>query len=198
MGNNYKNKSTHRFWEGPIIPEFDLEYDFSKYISLVKDDFKVVKKFFPLLKLTILPTTVPKEIFMKGKLIPYEILKKCDSDKDISRSSICIRAIYPSNFDENNIYVEDIYNVIDWSNIPEKHRHFRSYERIKALCTHSEYGKINSLANTEKSLAILLSAWKLYIQYKRFQRTKKWELKDLRHGYEGIKQLKQMGEYQGL
>lgn len=180
-----------------IVYDFNLAYDYSKYLRLVKRDFRIVKDYFPLLKLSILPTIKPKEIYLTGDLIPFEVLKKCNSDSDIERYSIYIMATYPSNYKDEDIYVEDIYRKIDWSKIPDKHKHWQTYRGKKILCTHHEYGEINSLAEDEKSLAILFSAWKLYIQYCKYLKNKRWVLKDLRHGSEAIKQLKRMGEYYG-
>lgn len=180
------------------IYDFNLDHNFSAYLTSVKTDFKMIKSFFPLLILTILPTAKPKEVFITGTLIPYEILKKCKSDSDIDSYSIYIRATYPSNFNEANIYVEDVYSKINWSNVPEEHRHLRFYRGKEILCTHHLYGEINGIPRSEQSLAILFSAWKLYIQYREFQKSNEWILPDLPHGVEAIKELKKMGCYYGF
>jgi hypothetical protein len=181
-----------------IIYDFDSNYDYSRYSARVKSDFNIVKKFFPLLKLTILPTVKPREIVTIGNLIPYEVLKKCNSDNDINRYSIYIMATYPSNFNNEDIYVEDIYREIDWEHVPSEHCHLRRHKGKKILCTHHWLGEINGIPKLERSTAILLSAWKLYIQYKKFQRTKRWDLPSLPHNnIEAIKELKKTGSYYG-
>ncbi|MBV1821218.1 adenylate/guanylate cyclase domain-containing protein, partial [Bacteroidales bacterium MSK.15.36] len=193
---NNQMLKTHNINDSLIINDFDSDYNFSRYLTLVKNDFNIVKKFFPLLKLTILPTIKPKEIFITGKLIPYEVFKKCNSDSDINRYSIYILATYPSNFNDENIYVEDMYKKIDWSKIPYEHQHLGSYRNKEILCTHHERGEINSISKSERTIAILFSAWKLYIQYKEFQKTNKWTLKGLPHGHiEAIEKLKLAGSY---
>lgn len=175
------------------IFDFDSNHDYSRYLTIVKSDFKNVKEFFPLLKITILPSVKPKEIFITGDLIPYRVLKNCNSENDINRYSIYIMATYPSNFDDDNIYVEDLYGKIDWSKIPYEHRHFRSFKNKEILCTHHDFGEINGLSKSVRSLAILFSAWKLYMQYKKFQKTNEWVIDDLPHDYfEALKELKRM------
>ncbi len=195
MGSGDERLKTCKLTDSCIIYDFNLDNDYSRYSALVKDDFNIVKRFFPLLKLTILPTVKPKEIVITGNLIPYEVLKKCNSDSDINRYSIYIMATYPSNFSNNTIYVEDIYGKIDWSIIPDKHKHLRFLNGKEVLCTHHPHGEINGLPKYKRSLAILFSAWRLYIQCEEFSKTKNWALKDLRHGDEATRQLKQIGKY---
>lgn len=180
-----------------LMADFNLKYNFPKYLSLVKSDFNIVKEYFPLLNLTILPTNRAKEIFITGKLIPYEILQECSSQNDIDMNSIYILAIYPSDFNDSDIYVQDLYDKIDWSKIPYEHWHIRPNKGREIICTHHLDGEINDIAKAERSIAILFSAWKLYIQCKEFPVTKKWILKDLKHGNDAIRQLRLMGKYYG-
>lgn len=180
------------------IPDFDFNNDFNEYYLQVKHDYAFVKDVFPLLHLTILPTVDAKEIFIQGKLIPYEVLKKCKSKRDIERLSLSIIATYPSDYPNNEIYVEDILRKIDWNEIPNEHRHYNRHPKIKdksVLCTHHPYGEINSIKKSNKTIAILNSAWKLYIQYVKYKKTSIWSLKDLKHDTEGTKQLKRSGKY---
>lgn len=180
------------------IPNFNFEYDFDKYYDDIKDDFEQIKKYFPLLHLTLLATKQGKEIFISGNLIPCEVYDKCNTDEDIERFSLPIIAVYPSDFPENEIYVEDYTKKIDWSKIPYKHRHLNPHPSIKnktALCTHHPNGEINEIDVEYKSIAILNSAWKLYIQYVEYKKTGKWSLEDLKHGCAGTRQLKRSGKY---
>lgn len=182
-----------------FIPDFPKEDDFNRYYKLVIEDFIIVKKYFPLLNLTCLPLLKPKEIFITGSLIPVEVLRNCISSKDIERNSLFILGIYPSDYPSDNIYVEDFYKKIDWLKIPHEHRHQNLHPKTKRkiLCTHHPDGEINGLKKRERTVAILSSAWKLYRQYKDYLRTKTWTLPDLKHGNEGIVQLKKMGKYYG-
>jgi len=180
------------------IPDFNSDFDFNNYYSIMKVDFKQVKTYFPLLNMTLLPTKKCKEVFVSGDLIPYEVLQKCKTEKDIERFSMPIIAIYPSNYPKDEIYVEDYSKKIDWGIIPHKHRHYNSHPSIKnkrILCTHHPNGEINVIDNDHKSVAILNSAWKLYIQYVEYKKTGKWTLKDLKHGSTGAVQLKRAGKY---
>lgn len=184
--------------ENVIIPKFDTNNDFTKYFTLVNEDFKKVRQFFPLMKLSMLPTNEPQEIFISGKLIPYEVLKICGSEMDIGRNSISVMAIYPSDFNKSNICVKDVDGKIDWNKIPQEHRHYRYYKNLEIICTHHELGEINGIPNSERSIAILYSAWRLFIHYIKYQKTGKWTLKDLKHdGVGAIGQLKRLGQYYG-
>lgn len=180
-----------------FIPDFPLYKDFNDYYNRVMEDFHNLKNYFPLIQITILPTVKPKEIYITGNLIPIEVLQKCVTTKDIERNSLYILGIYPIKYPEDNIYVEDFYQKINWSRVPYEHIHQNVHPKTnrKVLCTHHPYGEINGLKQRDRTVAILSSAWKLYRQYKEYLRTKKWTLKDLRHGYEGTLQLKKTGRY---
>lgn len=185
--------------EQQFIPDFPLSKDFNKYYQMVMEDFQIVKNYFPLLQIVCLPTTKPKEIFISGNLIPMEVLQECVTPNDIERNSLYILGIYPNDYPEDNIYVEDFYEKINWSKVPYEHRHQNIHPRTyrKALCTHHPNGEVNALKQNVRTVAILSSAWKLYRQYKEYLKTKKWILKDLRHGHEGTLQLKRTGRYYG-
>lgn len=191
---NYKIKAV----EQEFIPDFPPDKDYDTYYKRVLNDFQIVKKFFPLLHMVCLPTRKPKEIFFTGNLIPSSLLQKCVSQRDIERNSLYILGIHPNEYPEENIFVEDLYEKIDWeSNIPKEHLHLNLHPKTNriVLCTHHPYGEINALKQTDKTVAILFSAWKLYMQYKKYLKTQKWTLKDLRHGDEGTLQLIELEEY---
>lgn len=188
---------TEQLIEHNIIPDYSENNKFNEYYKMVIEDFENVKSYFPLLKITNLPTVKPKEIFITGNLIPLKVLNNCVTEKDIERNSLYILGIYPSEYPADEIYVEDLYKKINWSKIPYKHRHVNIHPKNnrRVLCTHHPYGEINVLKQSERTVAILSSAWKLYRQYKEYIKTKKWTLKDLRHGNEGTLQLKRTGRY---
>lgn len=185
--------------EGHFIPDFPLDKDFNSYYYRIMNDFQNAKKYFPLLKITSLPTVKPKEIFITGNLIPIEVLQGCETLKDIERNSLYILGVYPSEYPKDNIYVEDFYQKINWLKIPYEHRHQNLHPKNnrKVLCTHHPDGEINAIKQEGRTVAILFSAWRLYRQYKEYLKTKKWTLKDLKHGNEGTLQLKRTGRYYG-
>lgn len=185
--------------EQQFIPVFTSGKDFNKYYHMVMEDFRIVRSYFPLLQIICLPTTKPKEIFITGKLIPIEVLEECETLNDIERNSLYILGIYPSDYPEDNIYVEDFYEKINWNKVPYEHKHQNLHPKTyrKVLCTHHPDGEVNALKQSDRTVAILSSAWKLYRQYKEYLKTKKWTLKDLRHGHEGTLQLKRTGRYYG-
>lgn len=183
--------------EQNFISDFPLNEDYNKYYNLVINDFKIVKSYFPLVKITALPTVKPKEVFISGNLIPTDVLQKCITTNDIERNSLYILGVYPSGFPKDTLYVEDLYKKIDWSKIPYEHRHQRTYLKTQRsiLCTHHPNGEINGINETDKTIAILASAWKLYIQYKKYLNTNKWILNDLKHGSDAKIQLEKLGKY---
>lgn len=191
------SKSNIKVLQQNFIPDFPLDTDFSEYSRIVMKDFKNLKNYFPLLNVTSLPTIKPKEIFITGNLIPWNLLEKCVTLKDIERNSLYILGTYPSNYPDEDIYVEDFYEKINWGNIPYKHRHKRIHPKTNRiiLCTHHPNGEVNAFKERERTVAILSSAWKLYVQYKKYLKVNKWTLKDLKHGFEGASQLKKMGKY---
>lgn len=200
LGGKNVNKNSIKEIENNFIPDFPCNKNFDEYYESVIKDFHIVKDYFPLLQITSLPTVKAKEIFITGKLIPQDVLKKCVSIKDIERNSFYILGIYPSEFPKDNMYVEDFYEKINWSGIPDKHKHRRIYVKNKriVLCTHHPDGEINGFKQDFRSVAVLASAWKLYIQCKKYYITNKWLLKDLRHkDEEAIAQLRKLDKYHG-
>lgn len=190
---NFKNKCI----EPSFIPDFPSNKDFSKYYQMVMEDFQIVIDYFPLLKITSLPTKRPKEIFISGDLIPKDVHDECITANDIERNSLYILGIYPNDYPDSNIYVEDFYKKIDWSKIPDEHIHRTQHPVTKrvVLCTHHPSGEVNAFKQKDKTVAVLASAWKLYKQYKEFRKTKKWILKDLSHGSDATLQLKREGKH---
>lgn len=162
----------------------------------MKKDFEKVKDRFPLLKMTSLPTIVPKEIFIYGEAIDKEILECCKSEFYIRKNSIYILGIYPSNFPKQEIVIEDFKQKIDWSKIPLEHKHRNTYKNGRnVLCTHHPNGEINELDIEKRSIAVIDSAWRLFIQYKKYLKSGIWTLNDLPHGSEADKLLKKESKF---
>lgn len=171
------------------IPNYDGK-NFDEYYKLVRKDFENVKLKFPLLNIVSLPTRIPKEIYIEGILINKELLQLCKREIDIKKNSMRILGIYPSNFPKNDLVISDIDKKINWNEIPRNHKHENEYKEIKVLCTHHPNGEINEFKEDEKSIEILMSAWRLFIQYKEYKKNKKWKIRDLPHGGEADKKLR--------
>lgn len=167
-----------------MIPKLEEE-NINLYYQNCKENFKEVKRFFPLLVLAIPFTLNPKQIYIYGKLIPYDVLKKCHTEKDISRTSINILGTYPYDFMNKGIYVEDLDEKINWLDIPQDRRHRRTHPETgrEILCTHHPEEEINDYKSQDRNIVILSSAWKLYMQYKKYKKTGEWTLKDLPHNH---------------
>lgn len=146
--------------------------------------------------MTFLPTIVPKEIFIYGEVIDKKILQCCKSKIYIRKNSIYILGIYPSNFPKQEIVIEDFKQKIDWDKIPPKHKHLNSYKNSRyVLCTHHPNGEINELAIEKRSIAVINSAWRLFIQYKKYLESGIWTLNELPHGSEADKLLKKENKF---
>lgn len=160
-----------------VIKQFSGERDYDEYINDVFSNFRFVNEFFPLLNICLLPTVAPKELFIYGWLLPADlcgILKK-------EEFGMYILAYYPSKYPKEDIEVEDICKKIDWNLIPKRHRHIRALRGRQILCTHHPAGEINDVPVNQRTVKILMSAWKLYYQYKKYIKTKVWDLDDLPH-----------------
>lgn len=182
------------FITNKIIRQFPESQNYSEYLNKVLVDFKFVKEFFPFLNICMLPTVKPKELFIYGWLVPYDLCCYLDKNTNIDTLGIYILAHYPSEYPDKDIEVEDICRSIDWINIPEKHRHIKCLDgRETGLCTHHPYGEINDVPKKHRTVKILASAWKIYYQYKQYIGTKNWELQDLPHGNEALRILKNEG-----
>lgn len=171
----------------------DINYD--SYIKDVSRDFNIVKSFFSDLKLCTIPTLQIRESFIYGWIIPPHLQDVVKTVTDKRRYGLYIIAVYPSEYGNKDvdIVVEDPLKSIDWSKIPEKHRHKATFRRRPVLCTHHPKAEINDVPKEFRTVKILSSAWKLYDQYREYLRTKKWTLPDRRHGSEADLQLYKEG-----
>ncbi len=166
-----------------VIAPFNSDYCYMDYKKKVLEDFRNVKTFFPTLEICILPTVKPREIFIYGWLVPKDLGLLLSPEEDFKRYGIYIIALYPSKFPDDDITVEDINRTINWSLVPDRHRHRKTINgRNTGLCTHHPDGEINSVSRDNRSVKILMSAWKLFFQYSKYVETGKWELEDLPHG----------------
>lgn len=173
-----------------LTQPFPSGKDFNQYFHTSRNDFRFIKEFFPLLKICILPTVKPRQIFLYGWLLPAELCEFCTNEIDITRYGFYIYSYYPIGFPEDDIEVEDIFGTINWSLIPVKHRHINYVNgRLTGLCTHHPYGEINDVPSNHRSVKILMSAWKLYYQCIQYINSGVWDLPDLPHGNEALPKL---------
>lgn len=140
----------------------------------VKKDMELLKKLFPGLKelrTLTMPTLVGMVTLPEMLSFPRDIREKY---------SLTIRVVYPSDFPTSTITVYDHLGKIDWSKIPEKHKHYHS---DGSLCTHHPK-EIERVKLENRSFVIVFSAVRLYNAYLHYLSTGQWILKDLPHGYE--------------
>ncbi|MGI6684444.1 MAG: hypothetical protein ACOX47_02925 [Bacillota bacterium] len=177
-----------------LIRVFPVGRNYNEYFKNVLSDYRFAKEFFPLLNICMLPTVKPREIYMYGWLLPNILCNTTEKEENIKKYGIYILAYYSSNYPEEDIEVEDICGAINWELIPERYRHRTLINgRPTGLCTHHPDGEINDVPNKHRTVKILMSAWKLYYQYKEYLRTGVWSLPDLPHGDEAYRILKKQG-----
>ena len=163
----------------------DLD-DPQKYYKSVFGLFDEVKKQFPLLRICILPSTKPKTSFIQGLLLPmYAIKEKYLDVEQYSEFGLPIFAVIPENYQTNGIRVYDAYKRILWDNIPVEYRHCVPFNantcearRKRYICTHNSKD-----INTDNCvIPILKSAYFLFEEYRKYERTGRFDLSCLPHG----------------
>ena len=154
---------------------------YQRYLKDSFSQFNAVKKEFPLLKITMLPSNIPSSLYISGYLIRQEFITMMGlkNKDDYQLFGMKIVAIIPIGFKKTGIRVFDANNIIDYSRIPYEYYHFRSSPKGRImLCTHKDE-KINS---KNAIYGVLLSAEHLYNEYKRFERIGRFDLNCLPHG----------------
>lgn len=162
-----------------------LVKDAEVYSNLIKPIYGLLKIYFPLLKMVVLPTKKLHTAFIKGLLLPsYAISEMSLFPEQYNDFGLPIFANIPENFLTNGIEVYDSHNRIDWDQIPYdfKHCHYPTDEEkkygVRKICTHHS----NFITTKNCVLNVLLSAYYLFQEYNRFDITGKFELKCLPHG----------------
>ncbi|MHB9094586.1 MAG: hypothetical protein ACYC21_07920 [Eubacteriales bacterium] len=155
--------------------------DYRRYKEKVFEDFSRVQRFFPLLTLSVFPTIEPIRIIFIGFILPPKMISIA-SPEVINEYGFKIRGEYPFAFPKKSVEIFDMEFKINWDKVPREHRHIYD-KRTGRLCTHHPSGEINSLPETDQTVAILISAWQLYYQVKICaEEGKVWTLRDLPHG----------------
>ncbi|MDD2496795.1 MAG: hypothetical protein PHT78_00600 [Desulfitobacteriaceae bacterium] len=162
----------------------EIVKDYNLYQKRVLQDFQRVRRFFPFLILTILPSKLPSEIIFTGYILKPE-MNSLVSVGVFEKYGLRIKGVYPFAFPEKSVKVYDVDAKISWELLPPEYRHCYS---DGSICTHHPDAEINAKPEQDRTIAVLFSAWQLYYQAKLYiEDGKKWVLKDLPHGNQANK-----------
>ena len=157
------------------IIEIPLDGAYEYYASLNGVESKV-QEHFPFLQFTILPTVKPRAAFFSGLLIPHNKMLRVEYEINKDKG-LPILAVIPFNYREIGVDVFDCCGRINWEEIDFKYRHFHPDSNNK-ICTHH---KIDINADN-CILGVLKSAYHLFDEYRKFERTGRFDLKCHPHG----------------
>ncbi len=137
---------------------------------------KRIKDRFPLLKFTLLPTKEKALAYIKGDLCDREHFENY-GQKYMRKNNMSfpIFAILPLDYRSKGIRVFDACNRINQKQIPNEYLHFNEKNEI---CTH----KPIDITPENAVIDVLQSAWHLYIEYQKFERTGRFDLNCYPHG----------------
>lgn len=151
-----------------------------KYYTSIRGLFNQVKKVFPLLNVCILPTVKPFTAFIQGLLLPtYSIKEKYLDEEQYAEYGLPIFATIPEDYYTNGIRVYDACKRIIWENIPYEDRHCIPLEvktdkakRERFICTHNK----KDVTKANCVIGVLNSAYHLFEEYRKLERTGKFDL----------------------
>lgn len=145
----------------------------SDYYSSLEGISAKIHNEFQCLKYVSLPTMKPKTSFIYGDLIPNNEIKRFGK-MEVAESNLAlpIFAIIPVNYTIIGINVYDCKKRIIWENIPNEYCHCRD-KNDGWICTHNPK---KDIMGENCIIDILYMAWNLFQEYKRFDRTGKFEL----------------------
>lgn len=153
----------------------------AQYILDIKEIRGKLKNKFPLLHLSILPTNVMREAFIYGNLIPAKNLLEFGEDIVIENNiALPIFAIIKVDYQTKGIKVYDCCRRIQWSHIEPEIRHCMRGDN-GLICTHHE----SDMKGDNGVFEVLESAWRLFIEYCKYDRVGKFDLKCHEHGFRG-------------
>lgn len=110
------------------------------------------------------------------------------SKREVQESSewMKVYCVVPDNYLEIGCQIKDVNGFIDWDKVPYEHKHINStINGDKYLCTHL-IEEVHDMNNP--ILENLKTAYVLSIEYKRYLKNGKYELKEYSHGNEGRKE----------
>ncbi len=159
-----------------ILVKNILAEDFSKYYCSLKGIGKKIQEKFPLLKFTLLPTQEITLGYIKGELAPADLVREFGKKTVIKQGiSFPIFAVIPMDYSVRGIKVYDACKRINQEKIPEKYKHFNGGLEI---CTH----KPVDITPDNAVIDVLQSAWHLYLEYKKYEKTGRFDLECHAHG----------------
>ena len=157
----------------------------AEYFNKLKGIQSLLNKKFPGLRIVKPPTVHPKTAYIEGVLLPIKLIKDYHLESDeYVQFGLEIFVCIPENFQKNGIVVYDSLKVINWDAIHIEYRHCNplDYNDVRAICTHhySDINKDNCI------IGVLRSAFYLYQEYKKLERTGKFNLVCHEHSYKGV------------
>lgn len=163
----------------------DLQ-DPQKYYKSIVSLFDEIKRQFPLLRICILPSNKPKTAFIQGLLLPLYVIKEKYLDiEQYLEFGLPIFAVIPENYQTIGIRVYDACKRILWDNIPVEYRHCiplnantNDAKRGRYICTHNS----KDITTDNCVIPILKSAYFLFEEYRKYERTGRFDLSCLPHG----------------
>ena len=156
----------------------------SEYFPKLKFVESLLKKNYPGIRLVIPPTSHPVTAYLQGILLPASTIQEYHlSEDEYENFGLHIFAVIHENFQKIGITVYDSRRKINWDNIPIKIRHCKRLEASnhRAICTHHP----TDINEQNCVLGVLNSAFYLYQEYKKYDRTKKFDLDCHAHNYKG-------------
>lgn len=158
----------------------------ANYYTKLLANLCLMNKHFPLLKYVILPTSKPYTAFIQGILLPASVINGKLLERDeYGKYGLYVYCDIPENYSQVGIKVYDARKRINWEDIPFEIRHCipliaknQEDERSRIICTHhsSDINDKNCIVN------VLYSAYYLFEEYRKFDRTGNFDLECLPHG----------------
>lgn len=155
----------------------------SDYIPRIQKQIPEIQADFPFIKFCILPYSNGCLAILEGKLIKADYFAAMDlSIDDLDQHSLPIIAVIHRDFESRGITVFDSHRRFNVELIPNRIRHFSRLDHgLYAICTHSS----RDITPKTTLVAYLQSAWNLFIEYQRFDRTGEFLLECREHEYGG-------------
>ena len=162
--------------ENLVVEENVLSEEYCEYCSSFVGITEKIKTRFPLLTFTLLPTNERLLAYIKGDLITADEIEKYGRRTAIKMGiTFPIFAVFPLDYQKRGIKIFDACNRIDRSKIEEKYLHMNGKNE---LCTH----KPVDITPENAVIDVLQSAWHLYTEYKKYERTGSFDLICYPHG----------------
>lgn len=167
-----------------LLEGADSSIAWNEYFNSLSRVGRWLEEVFPLLSYHHLPTFRPSLSFISGELIPSEELGIYGTDTAIKKHiALPVFVVIPVDFAEAGIKIYDSTRRILWDKIPYdiQHRFWLKDKGFTQICSHHKDDLIN-LTPKEVIINCLQSAWHLYTEYRRYEKTGEFDLKCHPHG----------------